>query len=287
VGYLPDVSRRGPLYESPFPADDGFPALKVSELEDGSFHFAYRDQTTFVVNRSGSEVWIQWPACCSLEHAALYLLGPVLGFTLRLRGVVSLHASGVRIGDSAIAILGHAGAGKSTTAAAFARLGHPVITDDVFALKDCGNAFSVLPGCPGLRLWPDSVESLWGSPEVLPPLLPNWDKRFLDLRGNGFEFISQPMPVSAIYCLGPRSEHATAPEITGGNGHPLIDLIAHAYVNYLLDRQARAHEFDVLTRLARSVPFRRVTPQAEASRLPELCKAIRSDAESLTALQAV
>ena len=156
---------------------------------------------------------MQWPENFTVQDAATYLLGPIFGFLLRLRGVVSLHASGVMIGDHAVALVGPAGAGKSTTAAAFAQCGYPVITDDVFALKDSGGRFFVEPGYATLRLWPDSVEALCGSPHALPLITPNWDKRYLDLRSADFQFANSRVPISAIYVLGERRQDAGAPDI--------------------------------------------------------------------------
>ena len=54
---------------------------------------------------------------------------------LRLRGVPALHASAVAVGGAALAVVGSAGAGKSTTAAARAARGHAVVADDVLALR--------------------------------------------------------------------------------------------------------------------------------------------------------
>ena len=77
------------------------------------------------MDRHGTKLWASWPSHSSVEEAATYLLGPVLGLLLRFRGVTCLHASAVAIGDSVIAFVGAEGAGKSTTAAAFARPGMP------------------------------------------------------------------------------------------------------------------------------------------------------------------
>ena len=274
-GDIPLTVPTSRLYQSPVHQQSSS-TLNVYELADGSFLFKYHDETTFVVSRSGSDVWVQWPAVFTQEDAVTYLLGPILGFILRLRGVVSLHASGIVIGDSAIALLGHAGAGKSTTAAAFARMGYPVVTDDVFALVDGNNSFLVQPGYAGLRLWPDSVESLWGSPDACPALTPNWDKRHVDLQRKEFTFAAIPMPVCAIYVLGERSDEPSAPVIRSEPAGFMM-LLANTYVNYLLDKPARAHEFDILGRLARAVPIRRVIPHTQAGRLPQLCNLIIED----------
>jgi len=80
-----------------------------------------------------------------------------------------------------VAFLGSPGAGKSTTAAAFARDGHAVLSDDIVALVDQEGTFEVLPAYPHLCLWPDSVTMLYGSPDALPRFSTNWEKRRLAL----------------------------------------------------------------------------------------------------------
>ena len=129
------------------------------------FRFWYGDdRIEFLIDRSGSQVWVNWPESCPLEDAATYLLGPIFGFVLRLRGVVSLHASAVAVADRAVVLVGPCGAGKSTTAAALARLGFPVLSDNIVALEERGGSLIVHPGNARLSLWPDSVRTLFGAP---------------------------------------------------------------------------------------------------------------------------
>ena len=182
------------------------PALRVWRQAGGAcFRLLYSDGTEFIVDRGGSEVWATWPGSSTLEDTATYLLGPVLGFVLRLRGITCLHASAVAIGDRAIAMLGPASAGKSTVAAAFCRMGHPVLADDIVALSERDDVFQVQPAYPQLRLWPESVALLYGAADALPRLTPTWDKRALDLTRNGCRFQQQPLPLAAIYVLAERS----------------------------------------------------------------------------------
>ena len=98
----------------------------------------------------------------TVEYMATYLLGPILGYILRLHDIVALHASSVVIDGQAVAMVGGPEAGKSTTAAAMAIRGFPVLADDVTALDPCPQGFMVRPAYPHLRLWPASAESLCG-----------------------------------------------------------------------------------------------------------------------------
>jgi hypothetical protein len=262
-------------------ADDS--NLRVGVLPGGDYvGFFYADGARFVVARSGREVWADWPENYTLEDACTYLIGPVMGYVLRLRGVVSLHASSVAIDEQAIGLVGVPGAGKSTTAAAFAHSGFSVIADDVVALAEEGGSFLVQPGYPRVNLWPDSVQALFGSAEALPRITPNWDKRYLVLGQNGFDFATKPLPLRAIYLLGTREESLTAPVIGQVAGSAaLAGLVANTYVNYLLNRNMRSVEFDVLSRLAAKIPIRRVRPTADPSAVFDLCAAISADARAV------
>ena len=117
----------------------GEPVLRVWLQEgDGSFRLRYSDGVEFGVDRRGTRVWASGPEGTLPEYLAVYLLGPVMGFVLRLRGITCLHASAVMVDNRALAFLGPPGAGKSTLAAAFALSGHPVLSDDVLPLTRSG-----------------------------------------------------------------------------------------------------------------------------------------------------
>src|SRR5262249_29214347 len=144
-------------YITDYGDDCGKPALIFSKLHGGRFYrFSYADKTEFVVDQTGREIWTTWPAPLTLEDNATYLLGPVMRFVLLLRGMVCLHASSVVIDGKAFALLGPAGAGKSTTAAAFAERGFSILAEDVVTLDDRGDSFYVRPAYPCIRLWPAS-----------------------------------------------------------------------------------------------------------------------------------
>jgi len=259
---------------------DNLPNLRVGVLRGGDhLVFCYRDGVRFVVERQGREVWCDWRENYTLEDACTYLLGPVLGFVLRLRGVVCLHASAVAVGDRAIALVGLPGAGKSTAAAAFACAGYPVISDDVVALEDHGERFLVQPGYPRVNLWPDSVRRLFASEDALPRITPTWEKRYLPLDRNGHHFASKPLPLAAVYILDSRDPALTAPAMERVSGkEAFMALLANTYVNYLLDQNMRRTEFDVLGRVVAEIPIRRVRSPDEPSAIFGLCEAIAADA---------
>lgn len=267
------------FYRSPHVDSEGRAVLTVFRSPRlGSFRLVYSDETTFTVDRSGSRIEGRWSEPMTLEDTATYLLGPVFGFVLRLRGFTCLHASAVAIDGQAVVLLGASGAGKSTAAAWFARNGYAVLSDDVVALARCGNHYLVQPGYPRLRLWASSVEALFGKSDVLPLLTPNWDKYYLDLSEGEYRFAGKALPLAAIYALQERSADGNAPLLAEmAPREALITLVTHSYGNYLLDETMRSEEFHCLSQALGRVQLRRVTPHAEAARLPGMCRLITAD----------
>lgn len=253
------------------------PRLIVWRLRNG-FHLRYADGTQFAVDHAGTRIWATWPASTlTLEDTATYLLGPVMGFVLLLRGCISLHACAVAVEDRAIALVGPAGSGKSTTAAAFAERGYAILAEDVVTLQDRGDEFLVQPGYPSIRLWPSSVEALYGTAATLPRLTPTWDKCYLDLTQEQYEFQQQPLPLAAIYLLGERqADRATAVSELAPTER-LLSLVANTYATYLMDKTMRAREFEILGRVLKSVPLRKVTPHSDPAHIGELCQTIIED----------
>ncbi|MCA1560644.1 MAG: hypothetical protein LC753_04455 [Acidobacteria bacterium] len=284
---LPGSLRNAPRqlrYASATQDQRGTPTLTAWTLADGAFfHFQYGDGTEFLIDRRGTQIRGTWPAALTLEDATTYLLGPVLGFVLRLRGITCLHASAIDIDGRAIAMVGPPGAGKSTAAAVFATSGFGVMSDDVVAVIEEGDTFLAQPAYPRLGLWPESIAALFGSPDALPRQTATWDKCYLALGQDGYAFQSRPVPLCAIYVLEERDPHTRAPVVGALPARDgLTRLIANTYVNYLLDRDMRARDLDVLARLAVRVPLRRLVPQADPASMHSLRDAILDDVRSLS-----
>lgn len=271
------------VYTSSYAADSGEPALRVWKIENGAFlRLDYFDGAQFWLDSEGREVWAVWSAALSLEDVATYLLGPVLGLLLRLRGVPCLHASAVVFGDFAVALAGSEGAGKSTTAAALASRGHAVVSDDIVALAEREGSFFVLPAYPYLSLWPDAVEIVYGANKKLPSFSPNYNKRQLLLKENNLRFQEKPLPLGAVFLLGQRDADATAPFVeTLPAREVLVALVANSYATNLLDRNMRAREFESLGRLATTIPIWRLRPNKDSSQLGRLCDMIDERCQDL------
>ena len=269
--------------------------LATARAADGQLYhwlrYPHRDKfIDFVIDESGRRLWAMWPEAVPFADVAAYLVGPALISTLRLRGTLSLHASVVGWRGRALAVVGQNGRGKSTVAAALARTGLTVLSDDVAVLAERGGAFWAQPGLTRLRLSPASAELLVGGAGGLAPVLAAYDdKYYLELTTDPagpaarsgepeFRYQPEPLPLAAIYLLSGRYkglETTTASLLAGGEA--FVALAAHSYTAYVLDQSQRAAEFAALRRLADAVPVQFITRPDGLEALPALCETINSD----------
>jgi hypothetical protein len=273
---MPDDAERRIRYLRPGRTTADAPEMILWELSGGAhLCLEYPTVARFVVDRLGTRVWGAWHRPWTFEHAMLYLTGPVLSFVLLLRGITSLHASAIAIGEFAVALVGPAGIGKSSAAAFFAQLGHPVLSDDTAPLLERNGTIAIQPTSPVMRLWPDTAMRLYGDGDSLPPLSPRLDKRRLDLEGRGLRFQGDPLPLAAVYLLSPGTEPSIVEAVTASES--MLSLIANTYHVHLFDSAVRARQFRILGRLATEIPIRRVRGRGSLARLPALCRAILDD----------
>lgn len=261
--------------------------LTLTSFGDAQFfQLAYDDGSRFVVDSAAERLWGTCSPPLTIEDLTTYLAGPVLGFALRRRGILPLHASAARLGDHAVLLCGESEAGKSTMAASLALAGFPVLAEDISPIKEESGIFYVEPGYPRICLWPEAVQNLFGTPEALPLLTPNWEKRFLTLDGTRAKFEPQRRPLGVVYIFSPRQEEGRAPRIEDlGVRDALLGLVQNTYMNWLLDRGQRAEELDVLSRIVARVPVRRIVPHVDPARIGALRDLIVADAERLFAAQ--
>jgi hypothetical protein len=188
----------------------------------------------------------------------------------------------VSIKDRAVVFVGLEGAGKSTTAAAFARQGYPVLSDDIVALVECGHEFQTLPAYPRVNLWPDSVKLLYGSPDALPQIMPDWDKRCLKLgEAEGTKFEERPLPLGAIYVLGDSASGSEEGIEIISQKTALMMLVGNTYATNFLDAKQRAEEFEALSRVVAAVPVRKINRGREGPGVEDLCAAIQRNFASI------
>lgn len=270
------------------PAGAAEPSFVLTQHgEEEGFDLAYSDGARFVVDGAANRVWGSYRSPLGAEDLAVYFLGPVMGFVLRRRHTICLHSSGVELHGHAVCLCGDAGYGKSTTAAAMALRGYPVLAEDIVALEQTPNHFLAVPGYPRVCLWPESVQMLLGSADALPLITPTWEKRYLPLDGQFAKFAAGKLPLAMVYVFANRADDPRAPRIEKLSAREaVLELVQNTYMNWVLDREQRAAEFETLFHLVQQAGVRRIVPHAQPERLGELCDLIVRDAGEYLAARA-
>jgi hypothetical protein len=263
------------------PPDDKGCSLRLwADRDNEVFRFLFGDGTEFVVEGAGAKIRARWPTGVDVEGACVYLLGPIMGFALRLRGLTCLHGCAVSDGSRALAVLAGSGRGKSTTAAAFARRGVPVLTDDLLVIRDDHTSLWAQPATPRIRLWPHAAEGLFGSADALPRITPDdpsWDKRFIDLAREPFRFCEREVPLAALY-VGIQDDAAERPSVEEMNDREaLFSLLTNSYSRRLQNRRMLADDFAALTNMLQRLPVLRFRLREGFEHLDELCEMLLYD----------
>ena len=231
-----------PWYRS----DDPLVSTEIDRAGD-ALVVRFADGTAFLVGEDGKSIAVLTaPAAYVTGDLAAYALGPVLAIALHLRGSVLLHASAVVLDGRAVLFAGEGGSGKSTTAAMLAREGYAVLADDLTEVT-AGMPHMAIPSTGLLRLWSDSVRSLYGDPAAFPDRAPSWDKKMI-VTSSG----ESAVPIGAILLLqkdrhGPSLERVAPREAW-------TRLMTDSFTAPLPGDAMSRRIFDVTTSLADRVP---------------------------------
>jgi hypothetical protein len=250
-------------------------ALRAWQVPDG-FYLRYGESLEFVINRTGTEICARANDSTPFDDLCAYLTGVIVGFTLRVRGTLCLHASAIQVGDAVFAIMGPCGAGKSTLAASFHHAGFRVLSDDVLEVEAAPLGFQVRPSLSWFKLWPDSARAIYGDENLFPRLVESEEKRIVE-QGRVPETDGGGI-LKVIYLLGERTHAGAHPVIENtASAESMISVASHTYANYLLTPEMRKREFEALQKLMTCVTLRRVTPTSDLSALADVRAALLAD----------
>ena len=239
--------------------------------ETEEYHFA-EDIAAFLV-RHGREIIIDPQPSATDAVLQQGLLGLTLTILLRQRGWLALHASAIRVGRAAVLFVGPKGAGKSTTAVAFAAAGHQILTDDIAALRRAEPGYELLPSFPRIRLHQEAATLLVQLGEGRRAPLDLSGKRNYALNGH---FYAEPLPLQCIYLLA----DGAVPQIeTPAPAAAVRELFHQAFQRYrkLLDQATRLRHFQLCLELSTHVPVRRLSRPREFAQLPALVRLVEAD----------
>ncbi len=239
----------------------------------------------FLIDPSNLHVYSFWTQNTPFQEVLAATLGPVLGIIMRLHSKICLHASVVVFDDRAIALVGDSGRGKSTTAAYLASFTQASILADDLAIIETKDATDlVAPGYPRLRLGAKPLAALTLDSSQLDEVSALKDKYYLPLGidESGPLFETQPVPLTAIYILQPRSKVNTAIGIAAiSAANALLELSKHCYASYVQNEVLSKKDFRELGGLVQRVPVRAMTLPNDLSSLAQSCQSLHQDWLSL------
>ncbi len=188
-----------------------------------------------------------------LESLLWQLFGFVFSLCLESRGSRVFHGAALDVGGEAVALLGHSGAGKSSLAAALAKLGCRILGDDHVIVEAHAEGLWASPALPWLKLDPRAARAIGVDPDQMPRLHRSVRKRRFDLPDAWLSM--EPLPLKRLVVLdrGGAALPTFRPDLPPA--HALSHLLLHSSVPRTA--QALGHSRDrlpVLARLAAEVP---------------------------------
>lgn len=239
---------------------DGTLAIRIDSHPDAGFLLSGPRYGQHMLSPDGRRLRIM-PARARPEDWQRFLIAQVLPFAAALNGLEVLHASAVAFGDRALALIGASGAGKTSLALAFARLGAMLITDDVLALEHDEDRLLAHPGTPVAGVAHAESERLGRRLGGEHTLAVNERERLIEA-----PLAPAPVPLRAVLFLDRRAD---------GPSEPCFDQLESAGAllgatfNFVLDDPPRlVRLLDVCERAARGTVRRlSVGPDVDPDRL--------------------
>jgi hypothetical protein len=195
----------------------------------------------------------------------------VVPLILSRREHLVLHASAVLTRHGAIAFAGRSGRGKSTLAASFALEGFPVVSDDYLVLRPVHEGWMAMPGSPGVRLWPSTLQA------IMPRDLPTRavasytvKRRIADTKR--LPRTNKPGLLRRLYVLTEEAGWTSIEKVSLGRS--MIALVEFAYNLDITDRAFLRQQFETVNRVTRDVPVYAIHFPREYSALPAVRQAI-------------
>ncbi len=219
---------------------------------------------------------------CQVRHpddaylVEIQFLGLVLGLWLERRGVLTLHASAVDLGEHSVAFVGGKGAGKTTLAAAFLAANAKLVTDDLLAVEPGPGQVGCRAGYPQLRLGPSEAGAFAPHLTGLERNHPAFEKLRVPVGPSGFgSFSPAPPPLAGLYLLEPCDEGQEISISRVRMADATIELIRHSFVPDLVTALGLGpHRLRALAAVATQLPVFRLRHRHGFSHLASVRDAV-------------
>lgn len=258
--------------------------LTISRLTVGSDVTGYRLQLSdLAVDVVSAKRVIVRPAPClaqiTIDH---FLADQVLPRLLASEGSLVVHAGAVRVGSSAVIVLGHSGRGKSTLTASFDRAGHDLLGDDAMVISFVENRHLVHAVYRSLRLFPDSIAELMAGATTAGPVAHFTDKERIDVAIEG-QMTADPLPVAAMFALAAAANDGDITTRPLTASETCMMLVEGSFALDPSDTAQARQRLDQASAVASAVPAFEICYPRDYACLPEVRQAILDQVAALEA----
>ncbi len=239
-------------------------------LKSNTIHLFWNEIELCIINE-GKEIIINDQIIIDQSLIKLFIIGYAMGMLLHQRGRLVLHANAVNMGNEAILFTGSRGKGKSTTTFAMHKKGHKLISDDILSLEFNKKIPVVIPGFPGIKLWPDTLRNMGEYPEVIPKIHLDSEKRFYYTHK---DFSHSKIPLKAIYSI----ESSEKTIIEDLNPHKsIIELIRSSYCYLLFNKKELFKNLEQCGYIVNNTPVKRLKIKRSYDNVDDIIKKIEED----------
>jgi hypothetical protein len=280
AGCLPQVAKLE--WKTEWLLPDGSGAL-LSARSGSDFIMRFANLADFAISSDGREIHCYPQEKIPQETIRHLFLDQVLPCLLWRRDRFVIHASAIVINGQGVAFLGKSGRGKSTLSASFIKAGYPLLTDDSLLLQKRGKDILCVPSYSGVRLWPESVSTVFGEAVNTTPVAHYFEKRRLDAKYHQIPYATSEVKLWKIYLLDPSEA------IPSRNGVKITrlsmnkffpDFFESIYRLTIVTRDLIKEEFELISFILGSVPAALLSFPHDYSLLPELHEMILADLET-------
>jgi hypothetical protein len=257
--------------------------LSCAKTDEG-YLLRFNELADFTIDRIGSEI-----ACMprpgipedTIQHL---LLDQVIPLVINLRGGEALHASAILTSHGVVAFAGPAGSGKSTITGSLMKMGYPFVSDDCLTLQEKDQTIFSIPAYPGLRLWDDAQEHLFGEKGNKKSVAHYTSKLRVDIEEGAESYSSEPKPFVRLYDIVNSSETDETSDIVIERLSPrdsFMALVRCAFRLDITDQNMLTRQFHFLKKVTSSISVFRLSFPRNFRFLPDVQKAILNDLKEL------